>query len=280
MNSSRATVLALFQMAVFGTGEAACADTIQYSFTPIDVPYGTNLFGTHAQGINESGQIVGFFYDTAGKVHSFLDSGGSFTTFDVLGAAQTNAYDINNLGQIVGFYGSDRLHGFLYNGGSFTTIDVPGAQYSEAFGINNSGQIVGQTSTSGFLYTGGTFILINDPSATVFTGALGINDNGQIVGLYGMGDRNHAFLYNGGLFTTIDPPGTIFAGANAINDTGQIVGAFSDATGTHGFLYNGGFTTIDVPGALLTEVGGSTTAARLSEFSMMRPGPMASWVRL
>src|SRR5712692_4360494 len=41
------------------------------------------------------------------------------------GSTQTQAWDINNSGQIVGEYldGSGDSHGFLLNGGVFTTID-------------------------------------------------------------------------------------------------------------------------------------------------------------
>jgi uncharacterized membrane protein len=62
----------------------------------------------------------------------------------------------------------------------------------------------------------------------------------------------HAFLLDGGEFTTIDPPGATGAltFATSINDHGQIVGYYLDACGTlHGFLRDkkGVFTTIDHP---------------------------------
>jgi hypothetical protein len=49
----------------------------------------------------------------------------SFTTIDVPGASGTNAYEINDSGQIVGSYSA--RDGFLDSNGMFTTIDVPGA---------------------------------------------------------------------------------------------------------------------------------------------------------
>jgi hypothetical protein len=55
----------------------------------------------------------------------------SFTQIDVPGASLTIAWDINDLGQIVGNFNNSTLgqngHGFLDTGGSFTQIDVPGA---------------------------------------------------------------------------------------------------------------------------------------------------------
>src|SRR5262245_16614819 len=99
MKRSRIVKLALIGMVVFGGVKTAVADVL-YSFTPIDVPGATS---TVAQGINDSGQIVGQFFDALGS-HGFLDSGGSFTTIDVPGAIRpfgTNAFGINGSGQIV-----------------------------------------------------------------------------------------------------------------------------------------------------------------------------------
>jgi len=63
-----------------------------------------------------------------------------FTTIDVLNSVTTNAFGINNQGQIVGGYDG---HGFLLSRGTFTTIDFPNSVTTNAFGINNRGQIVG-----------------------------------------------------------------------------------------------------------------------------------------
>ena len=82
-------------MVVSGGLETASADTI-YSFTTIDVP-GASL--TEGFGINDSGQIVGDFFDATGS-HGFLDTGGSFTTIDVPGSV-TQTRGINDSGQIV-----------------------------------------------------------------------------------------------------------------------------------------------------------------------------------
>jgi len=79
------------------------------------------------------------------------DPSYSFTTIDVPGGYDTNAYGINNSGQIVGSVG-DILHGFLYTGGNFTILDDPREGrgiFNEANGINNSGQIVGVGTLGG-----------------------------------------------------------------------------------------------------------------------------------
>jgi probable HAF family extracellular repeat protein len=81
------------------------------SFTTIDFPGAESTF---AVGINDSGQIVGHYYD--GRFfHSFLYSAGSFTTIDIPGPFSTDAWGINHSGQIVGGYQDShgRRHGFL-----------------------------------------------------------------------------------------------------------------------------------------------------------------------
>src|SRR5207247_6697694 len=64
------------------------------------------------------------------------------TTIDVPGAAATDAFGINERGQIVGVYyiADGRGHGFLLDSGTFTTIDAPGARYTYPHGINGRGQ--------------------------------------------------------------------------------------------------------------------------------------------
>ena len=189
----------------------------------------------------------------------------TFSTLDEpLATGGTDAYAINDAGQIVGDY-YDSLgtaYGFLANGSAtiaytFSVLDAPsGSGGTNAFGINNAGQVVGQYIGNGgllhgFLYSGGTYSTLDDSLGTNGTVANGINNAGQIVG--GYFDNNsmaHGFLYSGGAYTTLDDPsgssGTIAFG---INNTGQIVGEYVDSNGlAHGFLYSGGtFTTLDDP---------------------------------
>jgi probable HAF family extracellular repeat protein len=62
----------MLAMVVFGGVETAFAGTL-YTFTTIDVPGAGFPFGTVAYGINDSGQIVGYFKYTSRLVfHGFL----------------------------------------------------------------------------------------------------------------------------------------------------------------------------------------------------------------
>jgi probable HAF family extracellular repeat protein len=58
---------------------------------------------TEALGLNNLGQVVGFYNDAAGNPHGFIYSGGVFTALDDPGPTQTTVNGINNFGQIVGF---------------------------------------------------------------------------------------------------------------------------------------------------------------------------------
>ena len=167
------------------------ANAAAYTFTQIDVP---GSIVTSATGINNAGQVVGFFQSTNDR--GFLDTGGSFTQIDVPGAFDTIANGINNAGQIVGnFSNSTGTHGFLDTGGSLTQIDVPGSSATNPTGINDAGQIVGGFDMNhGFLDTGGVFTQIDVPGPFV-TIVRGINDNGEIVGSFeDSAERGHGFI--------------------------------------------------------------------------------------
>jgi len=110
---------------------SALAD-VQYVFTPVNDPNGVS---TTPRGINNTGEIVGYFFDANG-MHGFLDSGGTFTTVDdpsavarYAGSIGTEVTGINDNGQMVGYFddGKGGVHGFLDTGGNFTTLDFPGA---------------------------------------------------------------------------------------------------------------------------------------------------------
>jgi probable HAF family extracellular repeat protein len=184
------------------------------TYTTIDEPLAgprgsIGHIGTFAQGINDVGQVVGYytgldnFTNPTSGTYGFLYSGGTFTTLNdpLANPRGTFAFDINNAGLIVGYnlVGSVN-HGFVYDG-SYTTLDDPlGINGTQLLGINNTGQIVGSyidasSHSHGFLYNGSAFTTLDDPAGTD-TVATGINDLGQIVGHYSNGSVQHSFLYS------------------------------------------------------------------------------------
>lgn len=114
-------------------------------FNYLTLPTNVN---SQAVGIDESGEVVGFFQPTATTSSGFYqDANGKLTILNAPGATSTTANAINNEGQVDGFYvdAAGTTHGFLYTvaSGSFLTIDVPGATATTLNGINDLGQVTG-----------------------------------------------------------------------------------------------------------------------------------------
>jgi hypothetical protein len=70
---------------------------------------------TQALGVNNLGEIVGFYTDAGGVQHGYTDINGLFSSFDPTGSVSTTINWVNDLGQIVGFYvdGNDNTIGFV-----------------------------------------------------------------------------------------------------------------------------------------------------------------------
>ena len=181
-------------------------------YTPLDDPSANDSPGTTATGISNSGQIVGYYYDSNNSAHGFLYNNGTYTTLDdpLAGSGAnegTFASGINDAGQIVGYFlDSDNIdHGFLYSNGVYTPLDDPFAGSSTgsvASGINDASQIVGHYYDNnnighGFLYSNGVYTPIDDPSGNN-SFAAGINDQGVVVGSYYNGGPGQGFIANVG----------------------------------------------------------------------------------
>jgi probable HAF family extracellular repeat protein len=116
--------------------------------------------GAQATGINNSGEVCGFFIDSAQVNHGWLLNAGVFLQLDYPASTFTQALGVNNHGQVVG-------------------------QYMDSGGL-----------THGFLYTvsSGQYINLDDPNGVGTTIANGINDNGIVVGFYGTAPINRGFV--------------------------------------------------------------------------------------
>jgi YD repeat-containing protein len=215
--------------------------------TTIDVP---GARATVASRINDRGQVVGRYYQTApflgpdARPRGFLLERGQLTGIDVPGAASTQVAGIDNRGRMVGEYRDDAgaVHGFLRDEqGGFTTIDLPGAVGTSLVAINDGGQVLG-----GYLDPAGGF---------------------------------HNFLLDRrGCFTTFDAPGAPFTFARDLNDRGQIVGfTLTDPAtlaGARGFLLARGvagpFTPVGVPGAPRDALSGLNERGQLVGYYEVR----------
>jgi uncharacterized membrane protein len=111
-------------------------------YAQIDYP---GSIGTGCGGINDEGQIVGWYVDASQNTHGFLLGEDGFRTLDAPGAGSTFALGLNNRGQIVGRYvdAAQVQHGFLLSHGVYATVDFPGQTGNELYGINDRGEMVG-----------------------------------------------------------------------------------------------------------------------------------------
>ncbi|MGA2228602.1 MAG: hypothetical protein ABSH41_29565 [Syntrophobacteraceae bacterium] len=181
---------------------------------PLDPPI-VSVPGNHAggYGLNDFQNIVGGYYlsDTNTTHSYFLRSPYgkklNFTTFDPPGSINSVGTNINDLGEIVGFYQSEAEGtsvdiGYYLNhlGGDFSNIVPPGSINTVPGGINNFGVIVG---------------VFEDSS-----------------------HASHGFILEHGIYTTVDFPNSSLTEIEGISDLGDICGAYIDAiTGEqHGFV--------------------------------------------
>jgi hypothetical protein len=126
-------------------------------------PQGLNGPSLTAAGINNHGDIVGFYVNGKGVTVSFESMPRKFITFAYPHASMTEATGINDNGVVVGFYqlgtgSSAKMHGFTWRyGHGFTTVNDPhGVNTTDVNGINDKGELVGfyvdsKGNTDGFL---------------------------------------------------------------------------------------------------------------------------------
>jgi len=250
----------------------AAADATTYDFLTFAGPGGANI---QPAAINNSGQIVGYYVDSAGTPHGFLRAtDGTITTIDVPGATATIAASISNTGWIVGSYansgttvgeivGQTVNHGFTLSpdGKTLTTFDVPGASTTVPIAVNSSGLVVGQCSLASDPYVGVLGFMMSPDGKTFTTFSAvdntypaGMNDNGDVVGyVYGEeGSTRQGWLRTAdGTLTTIQDTLGNETRAFSVNNNGQIVGYYqTEYYVDHAFLRNtdGTYITLDPTG--------------------------------
>ena len=225
------------------------ANAVQYQTIEL------NIFDTsasYANGINNLGQITGYYFTSEGYIHPFLYNNGVTLDLGTLGDnySSAQAEGINDSGQVVGMSETVSMgnRAFLYNNGAIS--DIASSTYiSNAQAINNKGQIVGASDWHASLYSDGVMTTIGPLEVAYSSVAFGINDNGQIVGNIeddtgGYYRSSYAFLYDNGVMTNIGTLGGRDSFARAINNNGQVAGWADTTSGEkHAFLFSNGTMT-------------------------------------
>ena len=158
------------------------------SYVTLDAPSGAG--STILTGINDAGQIVGYYANSTG----FLYSGGSFTILsDPLGVGGTSPMGINAAGQVVGDYsGGSTTHGFVATPTAVTPIVINSISDLQAIQNNLSGYYVlgADIDAAGFNFASiGT---ASNPFTGIFDGQghtisnLTINNLSDQAGLFGI----------------------------------------------------------------------------------------------
>jgi probable HAF family extracellular repeat protein len=174
---------------------------------------GTLGFNGGAMSINNKGQVVGYSGLVFGITHAFLWENGTMTDLKTLdGHNDSIAYDINDLGQAIG-YSADKntqqSKPVIWSNGKLTELKTLGGNVNYGVAINNKGQAVGFGNTSvngslshGLIWEDGEMADLNSlipaDSGWFLQQISGINDRGQIVG-QGINSKtgaNHAFLFD------------------------------------------------------------------------------------
>jgi probable HAF family extracellular repeat protein len=236
---------------------------LRLRFTEIMLP-GSVQFPT-AWGIDDAGDIDGWYYDASSIEHGYIYAGGVLTNIDDPSGTPTLPRGISRNGAfVVGEYTkpSGDNHGFVYSGGTFT--DVGTDTLNGANGVNDAGLIVGSYAhcqycpSHGFLFDGTTYTTIDVPHMSE-TSIVAINDHGVML-MNGVSNGNvyHAFTYDGKTFTKIDVPGASNTFAEGINDRGDVVLSYTNKKVFNGaaILHAGTFTTYYLPGAAIQFTGG------------------------
>jgi len=210
----------------------------------------SNSYST-AHGMNDCGQVVGYSGSDDGSAFIW-DSINGMCYLEGIGDSESEAWDINNRGQVVGCVYGYPSHDFLWEDGVVTNLDF----FANA--INNAGQIVGSShTTNGYtryavLWDSANGIRDLGTLGGDISGAYGINSTGQVVGcsqyIPGLHDY-HAFLWdtNAGMIDL--GPGSAYA----INDAGQVIGFESSLAPT--FYWDSENGIITLPDLLLDNSG-------------------------
>ena len=264
-------VLFVFPLMGAFAQQAANSGSIEV-ITTFDYPGTGN--STLPQKINERGDVVGEFIDSAGVTRGFVRfSDGSFSDpivdpNDTVGF--TEGRGINNSRTVAGDYviSDGTVHSFFLSGSTFTEYDVPGAVQTNLLSINDPGDFTGAFDPDGsgifqaFVGRGGTITSWSVPGA-LSTLAYEINNNKKLVVGYYIDAAGILHGYyrdsDGALHFPIDPSGSTATVLFGLNNRNWVVGRYADSAGvTHGLFFTppNNFFTFDFPSSTFTSLNG------------------------
>lgn len=133
-------------------------------------------------------------------------AGYTLTNLTPAGATYSDAWDVNNLGQVVGTFSSAAFtysRGYVWSNGAFTTLTGPtGTLNLNALGVSDGGAVVGSYNDS---------TTVDDTGAVVLGNASG-------------------FVFENGAYTTVNAPGALATNLRGISPDGRYVTGYAQMT--------------------------------------------------
>lgn len=175
-----------------GTGDVAFAD-LHGTMTDLGTIDGGS--DSVANGINNTGVVIGNSDTASSDEHGFIYQNGTMTDVGTLGGPNSSVNAINDNGEVAGSSqdASDTSHPFVYSHGTMTSLGTYNIDTTPQ-AINDNGVIVGTTYgvnsagapfTDAYIYQNGTFqdlnTLIPAGSGWQLTDAVAITLKGQIL---------------------------------------------------------------------------------------------------
>ena len=209
-----------------------------------------DLHLTGVYGINNLGDLSGF-YDGGGLPQDgFLLLDRTFVTVDFPGALYSDVFDVNDAGNFCGDY-IDKFGknlAFVNIDGTYISFEIPGAFLTGAYGINNLNQCVGYFSydfgvpQAFFRDADGTLTYPIEIPGEASGTLLGINDKGWMVGeVSTFGQSAGVIFFSSTKFATYHYPGATFTTFSGINNQGQICGNYKQGlVDEHSFILHVG----------------------------------------
>jgi len=218
-------------------------------------------FSSEGVAINDSGQVTGRSYTTAGSTfHAFVTQNGVMIDLGTLGGLHSAGTAINASGQVTGSSETANSgdHAFVTQNGAMIDLGTLDGTFSAGTAINDSGQVTGYADMGGERDANALHAFVTQNGVMIDLGTLGgiasqgtaINASGLVTGSsYTSGETDpRAFLYIDGqmrdLNALVDPNSPLASDVVlrfgiAISDTGYVLAnGYNYATGEslHAFV--------------------------------------------
>lgn len=215
-------------IAVFAAMASHSAFAVQ-DYTRRTLPYAFDGYSSHAEGINDVGQIVGQYHDAQGG-HGIVWNPDN-TIVDL--GLKARAFYVNNQGAIAGdFFGTDGHHACVWDAqGNRTDLGL-----GTAYSVNSSGIAAGMALPGGPSGSQWAAVWDDRGSRTLLSygnAAYDINDDGMVVGVgrwqTGAYWYAHALRWMPPSFVLQDDgrgPDSEGASYEAVNSLGMAVGSY------------------------------------------------------